>query len=298
MIRFLIFLSFIAMFSCGKNNESIRTYDGRLDANITRISAQIGGTVDSLFKDEGDAVQKGQLLLVINQDRILAQLRQQQAGLKELTAGRSVAEARIMEVKAQLDLIRKTWQKTVRMVDQGAATEQSRDELQTKVQVLKSQLEAAKMNLQVLESKKVQLLAAIDQLNLSLQDTRVISPLNGVVINRFIEAGELAAPGLPLFELADLSVLQATVYLPIADLKRIKLGQKAEIHLDGLQKSFPGRIKWISSEAEFTPKTILTKETRTSLVYAVKINVSNPDHILKIGMPVQVSIKESTGGEN
>jgi HlyD family secretion protein len=130
----------------------------------------------------------------------------------------------------------------------------------------------------------------MDLTEIAILDARIVSPVDGVVLERFHQPGELAAVGTPLLELADLSVMTVEIYLPLADLASISLGQQAAVSVDGLPQTLTGTVKWISSESEFTPKTILTRETRSTLVYGVKIRVPNPDGALKVGMPVGVKL--------
>ena len=123
---------------------------------------------------------------------------------------------------------------------------------------------------------------------ISLGEAKIISPINSVVLNRFLDKDELAAPGRTLLELADLSNMKITIYVSTEELSRVKIGDKVKVKVDGVDKMLEGTVYWIANESEFTPKTILTEETRTTLVYAVKVSVPNPDGVLKIGMPVDV----------
>ncbi len=286
-----ILLSFIIglfLFSCSGEDSSGHIYNGRLESDIIRISAQAAGIVDSLAVEEGQVVQKGQLLAVINSDKIRLRLRQQRLQLQEADLNMQSLRARLKELNAQLELTQKTLAKTNKMVAAGAATDQKKDEIETQSAVLSAKKEALTAQMKVLNNKKEQLSAAIGMTQLSLKDTRILSPQEGRVLNQFIYRGELAVPGKPVFEIADLSGMEAEIYLPLEELGNVKLGQEAKISVDGQENSFKGTVKWISSTSEFTPKTILTKETRTTLVYQVKIDLPNPDGILKIGMPVDV----------
>jgi len=286
----LVWIAAALLFTaCTSSDSSNFRYQGRLDSDVLRISAKTAGTIDSLLVDEGQTVQRGQLLVVVNSDKIQAQLRSQQAQLKEIETGLLGLQAQNRQLQARLKLAQDTYQKTRQMVRKGAATQQKLDELKMQVDVLRAQQEGLQAQKQTLAAKKEQLTAAMEVTRLSLKDTHINAPISGVVLNKFINAYELAAPGMALLELADLSQMKATVYMPLTDLHDIKLGQKATVHIDGSKQKFSGHIIWIASEAEFTPKTILTKETRTTLVYAVKVLVDNPEGILKIGMPVEVT---------
>ena len=274
--------------SCNGNNGENVIYNGRLETDIVRVSAETGGKIDSLGASEGQTVRKGQLLAIVNSDKMELRLSQQRIQLQEVSIGMQALKAQLRELNAQLKLSRKMLHKTKNLVSSGAATDQKLDELETQVEVLLSKKEALEIQKKVLQNKKEQAEAAIALTQISLNDTRISTPLTGTIINRFINKGELCAPGMTLFEVADLSNLEANIYLPLEMLSKIKLGSGVNVSADGQEKDFKGSVKWISSESEFTPKTILTEETRTTLVYRVKIAVPNPDGILKIGMPVDV----------
>jgi HlyD family secretion protein len=177
--------------------------------------------------------------------------------------------AQRQQIDAELSLQKDLLEKTQRLLASGAATVQRRDELAARVSVLKSQRQG---------------------LELQLTDAGVKSPISGTVLTTYVHRGEFVVPGSLIAEVADVRQLEARIYFPLTKLTGIKIGQTVKVMTDGLTKPMPGKISWIASESEFTPKTILTKETRTTLVYAVKINVPNPDGILKIGMPIDVSL--------
>jgi HlyD family secretion protein len=285
---FILLIMIVSLTACknGRNGEYVS--NGRIESEIIRLSAQLGGTVDSLFFREGEAVQKGQILAVINRDKLQAQLKQQQAQNEELDANLSSLTAQIRQLQSQLNFTQDTYEKTRTMVREGAATEQKRDELATQVEVLQAQMEALITNRRVIESRRRQLNATIELTQISLREAVITSPIDGIIVNCFIREKEWVMPGRVLFEVADLSVMEARIYLPLSDLNRLQLGQEVQVWMDGYEKALPGKVKWIASEAEFTPKTILTKETRTTLVYGVKVQVPNPEGRLKIGMPVEV----------
>ena len=283
------FLPFLILLACSSKKGPF-AYNGRMDADVIRLVAKTAGTIDTLTVQEGDAVKKGQLLVKINDDRLRLQLKQQAAQLQEISTNLQVLASKQKQIRRRLDFNLETLRKTQAMLVQGAATQQQVDQLQTQVDVLKAQLDEINTNKKVIQSKRQQLQAAMEITSLNLKDARLLAPINGLVINRFVDLYESVAPGAPLLEIADLSTLKATIYVPLTKLNKIKLGQKARIKVDGLQETFTGKVVWIASEAEFTPKTILTEETRTSLVYAVKIEVPNPQQKLKIGMPVEVEL--------
>jgi HlyD family secretion protein len=277
------------LLACSGNGGEF-LYTGRTDVEPVTLSAQASGVIDELTVDEGDAVRQGQLLGRINADRLEAQKRQQEAQAEELRVRRTAAEAQIRQAQAQLDFSRETLTKTEKLLAEGGATRQRRDELSNQVTVQQESLAALRSNYRLIEAQERGLRAGMDLTEIAIRDARIVSPVDGVVLERFHQPGELAAVGTPLLELADLSVMTVEIYLPLADLASISLGQQAAVSVDGLPQTLTGTVKWISSESEFTPKTILTRETRSTLVYGVKIRVPNPDGALKVGMPVGVKL--------
>jgi HlyD family secretion protein len=302
--------------AAGSADSRKLTYTGRMDADTITISSQSTGLIDSLPIAEGDAVRKGQVLCRINIDRLRAQRRQQGAQVTELEVKRAAAQAQvqqaeaqitqaaaqIQQAQAQLDFTQATLARTEKVLAEGGATQQSRDLLATQASMDKANLAAAQSNYlaaqsnalalqsnaKLIPAQEEQLRVAVQLTDLAIGEATAVSPIDGIVLDTFHHPGELASVGTPLLELADLSVLTVQIYVPLAQLSSFSLGTPAAVSADGVGKTLRGTVYWISSESEFTPKTILTQETRTTLVYGVKIRVPNPEGILKIGMPVEV----------
>jgi HlyD family secretion protein len=132
--------------------------------------------------------------------------------------------------------------------------------------------------------------AALALAERTVADTVIRAPSGGTVLYRLLEPGEWAAPGMTAFVIADISRLRLTVYIPEPDLARIRLGQEAEIRMDGSERVLKGRVNWISPEAEFTPKNVQIKDERVKQVFALRIDVENPDGLLKPGMPADARL--------
>jgi HlyD family secretion protein len=317
----LLRLSFLLAFSAlalaaGWADSRKFAYTGRMDADTITISSQSTGLIESLSIGEGDAVRKGQALCRVNIDRLMAQRRQQGAQVAELEVKSAAAqaqvqqaeaqiqqaEAQIQQAEAQLGFTEATLARTERVLAEGGVTQQSRDLLATQASVDRANLAAAQSNYAAAQSNALalqsnaklipaqeeELRAAVQLTDLAIREATAVSPIDGVVLNTFHRKGELASVGTPLLELADLSVLTVQVYVPLSQLGSFSIGTPAAVSADGVNKTLRGTVYWISSESEFTPKTILTQETRTTLVYGVKVRVPNPEGILKIGMPVEV----------
>jgi HlyD family secretion protein len=243
-LTWAVLLIIIILSGCLKNNSV--SYNGRLEADVTKIYAQTTGLIKNMSVDEGESIVTGQILTLVDTDAL--RLNREQ-------------------LAAQLKLNNDLLVKNQKLMAKGAATEQRVAELTTTVVVLQAQ---------------------IRNLDLQIADAEIRSPLSGIVVNTFVKKGEYVRPGSIVAEVADLTKMTALIYLPLTELAKVNIGEKVSLRIDGVKNDFPAQVTWISTEAEFTPKTILTKETRTTLVYAVKLAVPNPEGILKIGMPLDV----------
>ena len=198
----------------------------------------------------------------------LADLRRQRASLIGLDAQIGQAEAAYQRALAGIDQARAA----VQGVEEGATPEE--------VDVVRQAVEQAR--------------AGRAALQVQLDKTSITAPLAGLVTQVVVHLGEVALPGTPLMEIADLREVTLTVYVPTPDLGRVRLGQAVQVSVDSFpDRVFEGRVTRIADQAEFTPKTVQTKEERVSTVFAVEISLANPDRALKPGMPADVAFSES-----
>jgi HlyD family secretion protein len=207
--------------------------------------------------------------------------------MKSITTRISSINAQSEIQKQQIENLKINIQRTEKMLKDEAATQKQYDDLTGQEAVLQKQILANETQkasimaeLSISESKKAILYEQIRRSN-------VKSPLNGIIIEKYAEAGEITTAGKPLAKIADMSMMKLKVYVSGSQLGSIRTGEKCNIRIDKGEKeftSFPGTISYISDKAEFTPKIIQTKEERVMLVYAVNIDVVN-DGSLKSGMP-------------
>jgi HlyD family secretion protein len=156
--------------------------------------------------------------------------------------------------------------------------------------VLDRQIASTNTQFQLIASEMEVIRRQMDLLDEQLAKCRIKSPTSGTVLETYLETGELATPGKPILKMADLSNLELKVYVSGAQLPQVKLGNEVKVLIDSANEEMQpltGTISWISSEAEFTPKIIQTREERVKLMYALKVMVEN-DGRLKIGMPGEV----------
>ena len=281
----VLFPFLLSVSACSGGNEAA-TYIGQLEAETVVVSAKSSGELLHLSGREGEQVKKGQVLGQIDAESLEIQRRQQVARIEEVELRKESALLQIEQAEVQLKQNKDTLEKTEKLLSQGGATQQSRDELATKVRVDQASLEILRSNYKLLLAQQQELQAGLELSDLAVRNASILSPVDGVILNRFHREGELVSTGTPVFELADLTFMDLYIYLPLSELPGVKIGQDVQVIVSGVDDSYTGTVVWIASEGEFTPKTILTRETRDTLVYEVKIRVDNPSGELKIGMPV------------
>jgi HlyD family secretion protein len=287
----LILIFFI--FSCEKKSNDQITGSGTLEATEITISSKSNGQVLDLLVKEGDQVQIGSVIAVIDIEKLALQKEQIQAGLAEVNYHISTAREGINLAQEQVESITKKYERIKKLQQEGAATQQQLDDIETMYNQSQTQLKTAESNLKAAQMKKQQIEANLKLIESQIKDATIVSPASGIVINKFIEKGENVAMGLPIVTIADLTKLWIKLYVTAPQLGFIQLGEKAAIKVDSFpDRRFEGKIIWISSKAEFTPKNIQTEEARADLVYAVKIDVPNPDLVLKIGMPADIIVEK------
>ena len=304
----------LAVAACGRSGRDGRVVaSGHIEANDVRISTKVRGRLLERPVDEGDAVTVGQLLgLVDTVDAELAlreaqaQREQADAQLRLRIAGsrrEDIAEqaARVDAAAADLAGAQRELARQETLVTEGVTTAQMRDDALTRRDALAAQLESAKQSLarakagsrgQDIEAARAArdaIDARIAQLRQAISDARIVSPVAGRVTEKIAEAGELLAAGAPILVITDMARPWLTVYVAEPDLGKIKLGAEADVVTDG-GETRRGKVTFIASTAEFTPKNVQTRDERVKLVYRVKIGLDNADGLFKPGMPAQARL--------
>ncbi|WP_372947852.1 HlyD family secretion protein [Mariniphaga sp.] len=286
----IFFILALSLFGCSNQNDKSDAY-GNFEAETVIVSSEASGKILQLNVEKGQKIDAGSVTALIDTVQVYLKLQQIEAQKTAVEAKRKSVNAQVAVFEEQKKNLQTNEIRVKQMLADGAATQKQLDDITGQISVINRQIESTKTQftaitteLQVLET---QMESTLDLLN----RCKVISPANGTILETYIEQGELAAPGKPLFKMANLGELTLKVYVSGAQLPGIKIGQEVKVLVDKNDtenQSFTGKITWISSEAEFTPKIIQTKEERVKLVYAVKVAVKN-DGTLKIGMPGEVS---------
>lgn len=285
-------LLWIAMIGCSKKDSEELSGSGILEATEILISAKLAGTLIDMPVAEGMVVSAGQMIAQIDTEKIYLQKKQLIAGWTELKLNLQNAQRGVDLARENLENTKKKYQRIKALLEENSATQQQYDDIFTAYQAAQVQYDNAVTSLKALRAKEDQLVAQLELIESQLRDTKIAAPITGTIIEKYVEQGEIAKPGGPIVSMADLQKMWIKVFFKEPALGRIKLNGPAEIRISSYpDRSFPGRVSWISPRAEFTPKTVQTKEARSDLVYAVKIEVPNPDGVLKIGMPADVTIK-------
>lgn len=314
---YLIIAFSISMISCNSDDDNgAIEASGNIEVVNVTISSKVNGEVLTLLKDEGDEVKTGDTLLIIDHENLELQLDQAEALGEQATAQYSLLKngARqedISSVEEQLNQAQSNYESAQRdnvrmqkLLESNTITKKQYEDSKTRFDVAAAQLNAAKENLKKIrnlarpeELKQAQANvksreSGIALLKKNIRDSYVVSPINGIVVKKFIEKGEVASMMSSLYKISNLRKVDLVIYVSEEELGKVKLGQKAEVKVDSYEnKTFNGKVTYISPEAEFTPKNIQTKDERTKLVFAVKIEIDNPKYELKAGMPADAILK-------
>ena len=254
------------------------------------VSAQGNGEIMQLTIEEGSEVSPNELLGHI--DTIQLSLKRQQ-----LTATISATESRKLDVNKQLASIRqqianlKTEQlRYEKLVKANAASQKQLDDINYNLEVLHKQLSATLEQIgssnSSLSGQSAGIAAQVAQIDKQIEDCLITSPIKGIILSKYAEQGEFAIPGRALFKVGNISDIKLRAYVSAPQLTSLQIGQKVKVYADFGEtdcKEYEGTVTWISAEAEFTPKTIQTRDERSNLVYAIKIAVKN-DGMIKRGM--------------
>lgn len=294
-IHYIFMFTLLALFSCEEN-----AYDasGVFEAKTVSISPEISGNIIQMNVEEGDSVVTGQEVCVIDTTQLMMQRRVMQANKRTVLSNKTNASTQVAALEQQLNSLLVEQQRVSNLIAGGAAPRKMLDDINSQIKVLRSQIEATRSTIGTAntsadgEANSIKLQS--DVLTEQIMKCHVKSPISGTVLMKYAETGETAVVGHPILKVADMSKIFLRAYFSSEQLADINIGQAVEVIADyggDKQQVYEGKIQWISSESEFTPKNIQTRDTRTNLVYAVKIAVKN-DGRLKIGMSGQVRLKK------
>lgn len=275
--------------ACG-NKDVDYDASGVFETTEVIVSARGTGEIVSLDVEEGQAVKANQPLGELDRTQLVLQRQQLLAG-KEAAASRRLNTARqVASLRQQISNLQSEQTRFTALLQDGAATQKQVDDIGYQIATLQKQLAAADEQVSTanrsIDGQSAGFDAQIGQVDDLLQQAVITSPIDGIVLSKYAEAGEFAVPGRALFKVADVSEMKLRAYVTADLLTGLEIGQQVKVYADqgaNGRKEYDGTVSWISSEAEFTPKTIQTRDERSNLVYAIKITVRN-DGLIKRGM--------------
>ena len=284
-IVFIFFL--LAIFSCSKKTETQMNFSGIMDTNTTRVSSQASGIITKLIFDEGMGVKEGQVLATIETEKLGYQLDQNRSAIEEINSQYSATLSQLESAKIERENISIKYNRFLALLMSKATSQQNVDDLKTQFDAANERIKYIQSSIEAIKSKKKQVESGTKLIKKQVNDATITSPVSGRVLVRYVEKGELLAAGSPVCDIADITSLWTKIYIEEKNLPFIKLGQNVLIKIDGIDdKTLEGRVSWISDKSEFTPKTILTEETKASLVFSAKIIVPNNDGLVKSRLTV------------
>jgi HlyD family secretion protein len=309
--RLFLYISLVLMVATGCNNNKVSDASGTFEVDEVIVSAEVPGKIMALNIEEGSVLAKDSIVGYIDTVPLDLQKAQMEATIGALHQKITDVKPEVKYIKDQIiaqqaqlqdDLLEKA--RTEKLIKADAATTKQLDDLNSAIDVLQKQIAANREEIKVQEttigaqnstvmSEFNPLRKSVAQIEDQLRRTNILNPINGTVLTKYALAGEEVTAGKALYKIGDLSVITLRAYITETQLAQVKLNQQVTVLVDSTENTYrhyTGTVVWISDKAEFTPKTIQTKDERANLVYAIKIHVKN-DGYLKIGMYGEVKFK-------
>lgn len=287
---FYIMTAAVLFCTACSNNDAKYDASGVFETTEVIVSAKGTGELVSFHAEEGETVSLGQELGHIDTLQLYLKKKQLLSTLSATESKRLNETRQVASIQQQISNMQRERKRFVELVEENAANQKQVDDIDYQIMVLQRQLSAASeqigSNNSSLTGQKGSIVAEIAQIEDQMRNAIISSPIQGTILSKYMEQGEFAAPGKPLFKVADIQDMKLRAYITADQLTSLKIGQKVKVYADqgkSDRKEYVGIITWISSKAEFTPKTIQTRDERANLVYAVKVAVKN-DGLIKEGM--------------
>ncbi len=291
-VLILVFLTSTMIFTACKKGEDSSDAYGNFEADEVLVSAESAGKILQMNVNEGDKVKKGQELAVVDTTSVVLSIAQLKAQQEATQMGMATINAQVVVLNEQKKNLLTEQARLEKLLETHAAPAQKLDQINGQIAVTEAKINAT-------EASKVKITGELGVIRKKLENLQnqfnhcfIKSPAEGTILEVFAEAGEMTAPGKPLLKFANLDELNLKVYISGDQLTDVKIGDEVDVLIDESKKEnrvVKGKISWVSSEAEFTPKIIQTKEERVNLVYAVKVRIKN-DGSIKIGMPGEMKM--------
>jgi HlyD family secretion protein len=299
-----------------RSDKNVITASGTIEAIEVNVASKVAGQILALAVEEGSRVKPGDVLATIDHATADIQLRQAEAGVALARAQLVLlqngarkedieqADAALRQAEANLKVAVDDAKRMRELLKSGSVTTKQRDDAEARLTVAEAQRKGAEEALNKVrrlarpeeidaaQARLAQAQAAADLLAKSIADCTIVAPAGGIITHKAVEAGELVTPGATVVTLSELDSVYVMIYLAEKEIGRVRLGDQADVAIDAFPgRAFPGRITYISPEAEFTPKNVQTKEDRVKLVFGVKVEIENPEGLLKPGLPADATIR-------
>lgn len=286
-IAFILAAAFLI--GCSNGNGDFDA-TGTFESEEIIVSSEAMGKLVMFQVEEGMQLEQNQIVGIVDTTQLHLKKKQLLSSITAVLSKQPDISAQLAALQQQIETAEIEKKRIENLVKLDAATTKQLDDINSQLEVLNKQYTAAKSSLTItkqgLQSETLPLIAQVEQIEDQIKKSYITNPIDGTVLTRYAKLDEITSNGKALYKIADLSGMTLRAYVDGDQLGQIKLGQKVKVYIDkgeGDQKEMSGEIYWVSSKAEFTPKTIQTKDERANLVYAIKVKVIN-DGYLKIGM--------------
>jgi HlyD family secretion protein len=286
-IAFILAAAFLI--GCSNGNGDFDA-TGTFESEEIIVSSEATGKLIFFDVEEGYEIKQNQIVGIVDTTQLHLKKKQLLSSITAVLSKQPDISAQLAALQQQIETAEIEKKRIENLVKFDAATTKQLDDINSQLEVLNKQYTAAKSSLTItkqgLQSETLPLIAQVEQIEDQIKKSCITNPIDGTVLTRYAKLDEITSNGKALYKIADLSEMTLRAYVDGDQLGQIKLGQKVKVYIDkgeGDQKEMSGEIYWVSSKAEFTPKTIQTKDERANLVYAIKVKVIN-DGYLKIGM--------------
>jgi len=277
------------LFSCSNRNGDFDA-TGTFEADEVIVSSEAMGKLLMFDVEEGSMLKQNQVIGVVDTTQLYLKKKQLESTIKAVLSKQPDIPTQLAAIKEQIATAQREKNRIENLVKTNAATTKQLDDINSQLDVLNKQYDATKSSLTIttqgIQSEALPLIAQVEQIQDQINKSIITNPIEGTVLTCYAMQDEITSTGKALYKIADLSEMILRAYINGDQLGQVKLGQKVKVYVDkgdSEQKELEGVIYWVSSKAEFTPKTIQTKDERANLVYAIKVRVKN-DGYLKIGM--------------
>ena len=292
----IIGIAAVIFSSCGNKNGE---YDasGIFEATEVIVSAKETGEIKQFNIQEGQNIEKDKPIGYIDTTQLHLKKTQLLAGMKAVESRYYNVSKQIASLRQQIATQKNEQKRFENLIKSNAANQKQLDDINAQIELLEKQLiaqtETLENNNKSISGESLSLAAQIAQIEDMIQKSIISAPINGTVLSKYAEQGELATQGRALFKVADIVNMNLRVYITADQLTSLKIGQQVNVYADygkSERREYQGTVTWISDKAEFTPKTIQTRDERANLVYAVKISVINDGYIKK-GMYGEIKLR-------